>query len=289
MEENANSSKVEEIRIDYSECLNLQTNASAVAIPSSKVQSYFKKSNYSSGDAVAEWSKQEFWHDYDGNSTQLFQCKLEFEVTNDIGPPVLMYYQLTDFYQNHRRYVKSFDQDQLKGKYRSSKDINGSDCDPLKNIGATTIYPCGLIANSLFNDTFSNPIQQNANRREYNMTNSTIAWPSDKDLYGPNPYTNLSQIVPPPNWAVRYPYGYRDSNPPPNLKEWQEFQVWMRTAGLPNFSKLALRNDNETMRAGRYEVNITSSECNCRPAWVCPRADVFQTSPSPSTAARSSS
>ena len=36
----------------------------------------------------------------------------------------------------------------------------------------------------------------------------------------------------------------------------EEFQVWMRTAGLPTFSKLALRNDNQTMKAGNYQVDI---------------------------------
>lgn len=30
----------------------------------------------------------------------------------------------------------------------------------------------------------------------------------------------------------------------------------MRTAGLPTFSKLALRNDKDVMGAGRYQVDI---------------------------------
>ncbi|CRK11337.1 hypothetical protein BN1723_020992, partial [Verticillium longisporum] len=33
----------------------------------------------------------------------------------------------------------------------------------------------------------------------------------------------------------------------------------MRTAGLPEFSKLYQRNDDEPMRAGTYQVNITDN------------------------------
>ena len=43
--------------------------------------------------------------------------------------PVYVYYQLDNFYQNHRRYVKSRDNDQLNGIYKSVVDI--SDCDPI--------------------------------------------------------------------------------------------------------------------------------------------------------------
>jgi hypothetical protein len=40
----------------------------------------------------------------------------------------------------------------------------------------------------------------------------------------------------------------------------EAFQVWMRTAGLPTFSKLALRNDKDIMREGIYEIRIEDSE-----------------------------
>lgn len=87
------------------------------------------------------------------------------------------------------------------------------------------------------------------------MTNKGIAWSSDAALYSKTEYTN-DQVSPPPNWQRRYPNGYNDENPIPDLSEYEEFQVWMRTAGLPTFSKLALRNDNETMTAGIYQMDI---------------------------------
>ncbi|CAD0045457.1 unnamed protein product [Aureobasidium pullulans] len=122
-------------------------------------------------------------------------CQLRFWIPDDLAPPVLFYYQLTNFYQNHRRYA---------------------------------YYPCGLIANSMFNDSFG------------------IAWSSDGDLYKNTAYT-ADQVSPPPNWRIMYPE-YNESIPIPNIHDWEEFHVWMRTAGLPSFSKLALRNDTATMR-----------------------------------------
>lgn len=190
---------------------------------------------------------------------------MQFYVPDEIGPPVFMYYQLTNFYQNHRRYVKSYDQDQLKGDFRSNSSISGSDCDPLRlDPSGKAYYPCGLIANSLFNDTFSSPVKlsvsdSNSDNETYYMTNKDIAWPADKNIYGKTQYTP-DQVVPPPNWRNRFPRYDNDSYPIPDLHVWDEFQVWMRTAGLPAFSKLALRNDNSSMGIGRYEVQIQDCE-----------------------------
>lgn len=41
--------------------------------------------------------------------------RVSIPITHDMAPPVFFYYQLTDFYQNHRLYVKSRDSNQLKG------------------------------------------------------------------------------------------------------------------------------------------------------------------------------
>lgn len=171
-----------------------------------------------------------------------------------------LYYVMTRFYQNHRRYVKSFDQDQLAGNYRSNSSVSGSDCDPLTIDPNTNkaYYPCGVIANSVFNDTFHSPIALDypgaTGNVTYNMTSTGIAWSSDAALYKPTNYT-YDQVSPPPNWRLKYPE-YSDNFPFPALHTDEGFQVWMRTAGLPTFSKLALRNDNEGMQPGTYDMAI---------------------------------
>jgi hypothetical protein len=87
------------------------------------------------------------------------------------------------------------------------------------------------------------------------MTHDNIAWSSDSARFGKTSYKN-NDVEPPPNWALQYPDGYTDENPIPDLSTFYAFQVWMRTAGLPIFSKLALRNPNEIMKAGTYQINV---------------------------------
>lgn len=115
-------------------------------------------------------------------------------------------------------------------------------------------------------DTFSNPVLQNpsgSNQSQvpYNFSYSGIAWPGEAKKYTANPvgdggYPSLADITPPPNWALRYPGGYTEENPPPNLKTDEHFQNWMRTAGLPTFTKLYGRNDDDVMAKGRYRITI---------------------------------
>ncbi|EHY55213.1 alkylphosphocholine resistance protein lem3 [Exophiala dermatitidis] len=252
------SASVQELIIDYTDC-NSTATSEFQPVPDSKVSSSFKSAN---GTVRPQWRKtlNTTHPPYSVEIENTPVCTLQFSIPNDIGPPVYLYYRLTNFYQNHRRYVKSLDTDQLKGDALSNSTIKGSSCNPLRlDHNGKAYYPCGLIANSIFNDTLNSPVAVNAaggqSSQQYRMTNKSIAWSSDASLYKKTKYTN-DQVSPPPNWQRRYPDGYTDENPIPDLSEYEEFQVWMRTAGLPTFSKLALRNDQDTMTAGIYQMDI---------------------------------
>ncbi|MCJ1467782.1 hypothetical protein MMC07_006407 [Pseudocyphellaria aurata] len=257
---------VQELIIDYSDCQTQAKFSSGnsstdfTEIPSGKVSSSFKQSNCTSAH-VPMWATHNETIQYgtDTKSTPSTVCTLQFVIPEDIGPPVLFYYRLTNFYQNHRRYVKSLDTDQLKGDAVSKSTIAGGSCDPLRlGDDDKPIYPCGLIANSLFNDSFRDlkPLNpRNTSETVYALKNTGIAWSSDKKLYGPTNY-KTEDIAVPPNWAEQWPNGYTDEHPPPNLETWEEFQVWMRSAGLPNFSKLAKRNDDDALKCGTYQMEV---------------------------------
>ncbi len=97
----------------------------------------------------------------------------------------------------------------------------------------------------------------------YDFTTDDISWPGEAKKYATTPisddgYNSVSDIVPPPNWMKRFPDGYTDDNIP-NLKTDFHFQNWMRTAGLPTFTKLYGRNDNDVMRSGTYQITIGMS------------------------------
>ena len=268
-----NLSQVQEIEIDYSTCFKDAPTSSPTSIPSHLVSSSFKKNSSSSFDpGPPTWQRRDINETYpSGQVVPTVQCTLTFGIENDLSPPVLFYYKLTNFYQNHRRYAKSFSSSQLSGDAVSAGTIKGGDCDPLDvvKINGTELpyYPCGLAANSQFNDTFSTNLvllnapaglaENGSSNYTYVMQNSSdIAWSSDKSLYGPSKY-DWSQVAVPPNWVERYGFNYSDEEGHhPDLVNDAQFQVWMRLAGLPTFSKLAQRNDDDTMRRGTYSVDI---------------------------------
>lgn len=249
--------QVQEIVIDYSDCKTQAPLTTNSPIPD-KVTATFKSTKQTQPPS---WQRRVVDRPGLKNTTV---CSLLFEIPNDLPAPVFLYYRLTNFYQNHRRYVQSMDLDQLMGKPLSNSTISSSNCDPLRTDPDTgkAYYPCGLIANSLFNDTIYSPalLGVDAGNITYEMTNKGIAWDSDKQIYKKTQYQN-SQVMPPPNWRERYPDGYTDDNPIPNINEDEELMVWMRTAGLPAFSKLSRRNDTTAMTAGVYRLDI--DDCMC--------------------------
>jgi hypothetical protein len=209
------------------------------------------------------WARDNYTFARTGVVQDTSVCILSISIPNDIQPPVLFYYRLTNFYQNHRRYVKSVDINQLQGDARSVGDLKSGDCSPLDVApDGRPYYPCGLIANSMFNDTFGNLTLDNAVQgpdgndiTSYNMTVHGTSWSHEGDLYGKTEYS-ASQVVPPPNWQEQYEGGNYTDDSLPNLHTWDQFQVWMRTAGLPTFSKLYQRNDTGVLKAGTYRLKI---------------------------------
>ena len=270
---------MQELSIDYTQCIYdappiADTDASKtqdlVDVPSSKVSSAFK----SATTLQPRWGSttQEFTWPSGKRDTNTSVCILEFNVPNDVKPPILFYYRLTNFYQNHRRYVKSLDTAQLKGDAKDAGAIRSGDCDPLDVAPDNRpYYPCGLIANSMFNDTYMNLTLLNPGESDgtsYNFTQKGIAWGTERDLYGESKYKK-EDVVPPPNWAKQYPDDGYNTAGLPDLHTMESFQVWMRTAGLPTFSKLAMKNKDEVMKHGTYRLEIYDSEsCNRDPKTI---------------------
>lgn len=77
-------------------------------------------------------------------------CSITFTVDRLMAAPVFVYYQLTNMYQNHRTYVKSYSNDQLTGSIITDP-AKLSHCDPLIERDGKILHPCGLIAQSFFN------------------------------------------------------------------------------------------------------------------------------------------
>lgn len=128
------------------------------------------------------------------NSTTSCVCSVNFTLDQPFESNVYMYYGLSNFYQNHRRYVKSRDDSQLNGVESNLKQPS-KECEPYRTSDGLPIAPCGAIANSLFNDTLELfHINQNGTKQRVNVTKKGIAWWTDKHVKFRNPggSSNLS-------------------------------------------------------------------------------------------------
>ncbi|KAL5769565.1 hypothetical protein ACOSP7_013719 [Xanthoceras sorbifolium] len=151
-------------------------------------------------------------------------CQTKLTIPKDMKSPIFVYYEIRGFFQNHRRYANSKSEKQLMDK--SYENETGS-CSPeaiSSNNG--TIVPCGLIAWSLFNDTYRFTLDD----KPLPINKKNIAWESDKN------YKFGSDVYPKNFQSGSIGGGKLNSSIP--LSEQEDLIVWMRTAALPTFRKL---------------------------------------------------
>ncbi|XP_022687969.1 cell cycle control protein 50A-like isoform X2 [Varroa jacobsoni] len=179
-------------------------------------------------------------------------CYEPIDLDTDFPAYVFIYYGLSNFYQNHRRYVKSRSDKQLLGnpKYVSN------DCSPFdKNTKGEPIAPCGAIANSLFNDTIKLEFyDQNKDRwKPVEIVRDEISWWTDRNVKFRNA-SSYDGTARPPSWnkTVAEMGGFAN----------EDLIVWMRTAALPTFRKLYARIDHshsdwkDKLPKGKYRAVI---------------------------------
>lgn len=158
-------------------------------------------------------------------------CYFTLELKEAMNGEVFVYYGLSNFFQNHRIYVKSRDDAQLNGQSVDTTNIN-KNCKPYAKPNNIVIYaPAGAIANSMFNDTFT--MSGAAGAIDINLTG--IAWPTDKNQKFNNP-ESFEDTVKPAYWQKNV-QELNPSNPSNNGYKNEAFIVWMRTAAAPTFRK----------------------------------------------------
>jgi len=178
---------------------------------------------------------------------------------------------LDNFFQNHRRYVKSRSDTQLLGEQLTNDGQGYTDCEPYNTLWSnkTQIAPCGAVANSLFNDTFE--LRRGYDGQLVPWTYEGVIWPVDRDRKFKNPGGNGSSdalraafqgTVKPPNWQKEI-WQLDMQNPNNNGFQNVDFIVWMRTAALPNFRKLyrilVRQGDFATgMKKGSYILRVNN-------------------------------
>lgn len=226
------SDRVLEYDLDYTD-----TNCISTADPSRTCADVLQRANYTGVSCT---------------------CVKTFNLDKTFTGEVYFYYGLVNYYQNHRRYVKSRDDKQLLGK----TDRVVGECQPFQKAsnGTDTDYtPCGAIANSRFNDT----LQLTFNGKEVvPFSNLGIAWSTDKAVKFKNPpdaSAYFSSHLRPPNWQITA-WQLDPSNNDNNGYQNEDFIVWMRTAAMPTFRKLYRKlssNGSGTFQNGLPQGNYT--------------------------------
>jgi len=120
-----------------------------------------------------------------GNETNAgTDCTIQMTVPRDMEPPILIHYEIDNFYQNHKYYVDSRNDNQLLGSFERTK-LTDEDCNPLNEINGVWLNPCGLIANTFFNDIISleegSAVSSDGNESLV-MLETGIAWKSDLEF-----------------------------------------------------------------------------------------------------------
>ena len=95
------------------------------------------------GIVLIEFTKDvvEVEHRYDSECGTTDPCTITVNVPEKMEAPVMVYYQLDNFFQNHRRYVKSVNFDQLSGENLGTGSL--SSCEPIvtnEDLGFNTSY-----------------------------------------------------------------------------------------------------------------------------------------------------
>ncbi|KAI9252639.1 CDC50/LEM3 family [Sporodiniella umbellata] len=245
------SDTVNEVIIDYTDC---HKQNSSFNFLSTDLFSYKFTSENTTVVYAPSYKYVPSTNDFGGT------CSIQFSIPMQLKAPVYLYYRLSNFYQNHRKYVKSLNYNQLSGDEITQTEATGS-CSPMALSPEGKIYyPCGLIANSMFNDTYKVSYvgtSGNTVNTSIAFDEKGIAWPTDKNRLATT-RMDITKIAPPPNWAKQYPNGYTAENifKP---QEDEHFQVWMRTSWFPTFRKLYSAFREGTLEPGMYQIDVVTN------------------------------
>ena len=157
------------------------------------------------------------------NISRYINCSIIITATEKMAKPIMIYYQIDDFSQNHRVYMDSKSDKQLNGEEVSKEDLEKSGvCENAllnKDIPngleqEEVAIPCGLMAKSYLRDRFFN---WKINGEDIEPKVEDIVYKTDKEKYGNVEYN------PEKHWI--------------NMTD-EHFMIWMRPNPFANPRKL---------------------------------------------------
>ncbi|XP_023256476.1 cell cycle control protein 50A-like [Seriola lalandi dorsalis] len=204
------------------------------------------------------------------NAGESCSCTVVFSIERPFKGDVFFYYGLKNFHQNLRRYMDSRDDGQMVGRKKNLKNPS-SYCEPFtRDQNGLPIAPCGAVANSIFNDSFTLTYHgSNQDPVRVPLLRRGITWYTDKNVKFRNPRMDnlsLAQVfdgtVKPLYWHKPV-YELDPIDPTNNGFINDDLIIWMREAAFPNFKKLygvlhrANKPFTQGLPAGSYSIDIS--------------------------------
>ncbi|KAH7640499.1 hypothetical protein HUG17_7966 [Dermatophagoides farinae] len=211
----------------------------------------------------------------DKNPGSICRCQIPVYM-EQIPKNVYIYYGMEFYYQNYLPYVSSIDSFQLSGQQLTSDDC------PIINNHTLPIVPCGMAANSMFNDTFELKKRILA-RDQYGITKrylypisiirKNISWRFPERYQNPSVPLNetleyaFRGTMKPKNWPLPI-YELDIGDPNNNGFENEAFINWMQISPFSSFRKAYGHIDHHRMnssfisnglQAGQYILQINYS------------------------------
>jgi hypothetical protein len=215
-------------------------------------------------------------------------CTVNIPIPHTMRSPVYFYYHLSNFYQNHRAYVESRSDAQLRDDEKGAP-ARSQECRALEKFGdwpaedaprsypfsADTaaslqdkiLYPCGLIASSFFTDTFPSASVTSSAILDAMSSNSSFPGPPSFPLEGRNwqgegiawttdRESRFKARAVKGDETQLNPRGVPRNHPNdiaamtlPSVSD-EDFIVWMRTAPFSTFSKFNKHILDRSLRKG---------------------------------------
>lgn len=188
--------------------------------------------------------------EFRNNSSGYCICFINLTITEDLygDVPLTLYYDLSSYEQPN--YSQSKDENQLLGKI---SETPAAQCEPYSYLNGIPIYPCGALANFMFNDTFI--LKKYGFRDPWPTVSHGMIKEEDKIGYR-NPPGDLEKALQnftkPPNW-VKNVWELDTTYPDNNGIQNERFIGWMKT----NWRRKPFWQLNDTiLPSGRYFFRV---------------------------------
>lgn len=171
----------------------------------------------------------------------------------DMEPPIYVYYHLTRFHQNYRKWVADIDPLQLTGQnlekikickqFSTSIDIG---------VDGKILVPCGLRGWSYFNDVFE--LMNVDTNVAYSISEDGIAIPTNKNFYQKK---ELTDKITRQTKDLKVNGNMRYGLTMPDLSS-ERFLNWLDPAASANFYKLYGKINEKIAKGTNLEIRVTS-------------------------------